>query len=686
MAIGVRFGMDRATKLAAVASAAAALTLHANLASRAYAIVFPLSMGAFVASAMLSAVLGESVVAVVLFATYLVPALFLTLTGFFTFSHFVVWQAALFGVMAPRMLRLEWAFPKPWKGPLVFWVLAIALSWPIIVAREFDFTTALLANYRLWSSRAGIPPPVAVAWILNVTCIALVGLIWFDWLFDVYAGDRVSRFRAHVLWPLFGGCVIGSAVAVYQAFGHTGFLNPTLYGVMGRAAGTMLDGNVFGTVTAMWLPFAAALAFRAIEARGWRAAGWLALPAGLGIALLATGSRTALLTAVAGAACLLAGAWPTVRAHRARALLVAGALAVVIVGAALFSPASTTSALTRVQWLIPTSSESLHYVVREVWDRAGYGTIAARMIAEHPFVGVGIGNFSLQVADVAHLTQHRVMVPDNAQNWYRHQLAETGLLGSVGWIVWTGLVVWLLIRRRSPRSDAVSAQPDRPSERHDVGAAKGALVGLGVTSLLGMPTQDAAVTLTFIGFAFWCIRLIDDGATQRSEAKSRLSRTEWSVLAGVLACFLGATAYVAWNELRPPYRGLRADWNYQYGFWDDPLLPQPFRWTEGKAVDVFPVDRPWLKLVLGTVAPDANQRPVEVKVWRNHDLILRLNRRSDFPVTRYVRVPEGQDRMMIEIEVSRTWKPAGVNQRERGVAVAKWELFDVPPPREIGIP
>ena len=660
-----------------VVSLASAVCLHVDLVSRAYAVVLPLSVAAFVGSSILAALFGEWTLSVVLFLTYLVPALFLVLTGFFTFSHFVVWQAALVGSMMPRSLRIGWAFPKPWKWPLVLWALSIALSWPIVVAREFDFTTAFGRYYRVASSRAGIPAPVAVTWTLNVTCIAVIGLLWLDWLFATYGRDQGKRFTSQILWPLFAGCVLGSIVAIYQAFGHTAFLNPTLYGAMGRAAGTMLDGNVFGTITAMWLPFAGAVAFGARGQRGWTALVRLAPPACLGIALLATGSRTALLTGVVGTACLIGGSWRSLLANRSRALVAAGGLAVVIVGAILLSPTSTTSALTRVSWLIPSSKETFQYTLRELWDRAGYGAVAVRMIADHPLVGIGLGSFSLQVADVAQNLFNRSMVPDNAQNWYRHQFAETGLLGSLGWIVWTSLFVWMLARRR-----------DSGHERPMVGAATGAAVGLGVTSLLGMPTQDAAVSITFVVFAFWCIRLRHAEHAPLPAGDSRLDTIQWTVLFIVLGSFLAGTAYVGWNDLRPPYRALRADWDYQYGFFDDKQLPQPFRWTERKAVDVFRVEKPWLELVIGAVAPDAKDRPVQVKVWRNHDLILRLNRRSDFSVTRYVRVPEGQDRMMMQVEVSRTWRPAptgGADQRERGVAVGKWTFVDSPPPHAIVI-
>ena len=217
------------------------------------------------------------------------------------------------------------------------------------------------------------------------------------------------------------------------------------------------------------------------------------------------------------------------------------------------------------------------------------------------------------------------------------------------------------------------------------GAARGGIVGLGVASLLGMPTQDAAVFFSLLVFVVWWVKLAMPLPIP-PVIPSRLGRRQWMLIGGVLGCFLAGTAYAGWHDLRPPFRAMRADWRYQYGF-HDPEPDSDLRWTEGKAVDVFEIgdareDR-WLKLTLGAVAPDADRRPVEVKVWRDRQLILRVTRRSDTVKNWYVRVPAGRKMMMLQIETSRTWRPdsgdAGADRRERGVMVGVWRFsFDAP--------
>ena len=120
-------------------------------------------------------------------------------------------------------------------------------------------------------------------------------------------------------------------------------------------------------------------------------------------------------------------------------------------------------------------------VVTELWDRNWYGTTASRMIMDSPFVGAGVGSFHLLVPDVAHELGHGRLEPDNAQNWFRHQFAEFGVLGSVGWLLWMELFLRLLAAGRPVDGRAAPAD-----------LVRRALVALGLASLVGMPTQDAA--------------------------------------------------------------------------------------------------------------------------------------------------------------------------------------------------
>jgi hypothetical protein len=293
------------------------------------------------------------------------------------------------------------------------------------------------------------------------------------------------------------------------------------------------------------------------------------------------------------------------------------------------------------------------------------------------------------------LTGGGYLVPDNAQNWYRHQLVEYGLIGSLGWILWVVLFGWFVLSTRAPQPARFAAT-----------TVKGMLVALAVVSLVGMPTQTAAVTVTLWTLAFWYVALVGvPAAAARGDGPTPVRGAEppagfgavrtrtWLAIWTIVALSVSGTAYTARYRLRVTQRAEAAGWHYQYGFYDDES-DSAVRWTAGKAVDVFEIahrneDR-FLKLDIGAVAPDADQRPVEVKVWRDDDLVLRLRRRSDGLATRYVCVPRGRKMMMMQVEVSRTWRPSdygrGTDQREHGVAVGKWTFVYDPPKNAFVVP
>ena len=656
---------SRISKRVVVASTGLALCLLVALLSQSYPVLLTLNLVAFAAACLLEGLAGDLVLSVLMFATCLAPLMFLVTGTRFSYEHLTPWLSALFGAMAPGLLRERWACPRPLRGALIFWSLALALVWPVLAAREVDFNADLLYRHGLVIAKLGVPPSIAISWMLTIVIIAVVGLLLFETFASLYSTAPVARFEARILWPAFASCLVAAGAATYQSFGHVGFLDPGLYAAMGRASGTLLDANAFGTIAALWLPVACAQALGAAQRRSLLALGWGITVLLLAAGIWSTGSRTALSTGLIGVGVLALYGFRSFRAATpARLLLAVGACIALVATIALFGPALLTGPGRRIGWLVAGfAPNALRATLRELWTRNGYGLVAARMIREHPLVGVGVGSFNTLLADAAYRLGFSALSADNAQNWYRHQLAELGVAGSLGWILWTVSFAWLLARNHG-----------RPEDRAKVAAAKGAVVGLAVSSLVGMPTQHPAVAVTFIVIMFWGLKLIVDPESWHPSAVSR-----WQAAAGTLALavFIGGTAYAARHDLRPPYRALVADWDFTYGFYESPTM---WRWTAGRAVEVFqPKDR-WLKLVIGD-GPDATpDRPLGVKVWRDRDLVLDLHRTNGAPDTYYLAAPSGHNRMLIEIAVSRTMREVNDRQnRERGVAVEQWTFVDRPP-------
>ena len=224
-------------------------------------------------------------------------------------------------------------------------------------------------------------------------------------------------------------------------------------------------------------------------------------------------------------------AWPFVAASRGRrAALALFVAAVAYIGLSL-STNHIVGPVARIQAIAPDrSAAGLRRTAIELWNRNDYGVAATRMITVYPAFGVGVGAFHEMASEFG----GRPLPPDNAQNWYRHQLAELGVVGSLGWMVFVGSFGWRVLRRHE--TEEVPASPLR-----------GAILGLAIVSLLGMPGQDPAMAFTFWTFAAWYLL-----ASGRPTDPRPTTRATWIVAAAIVLVFVAGTAQFATGRLRLP--------------------------------------------------------------------------------------------------------------------------------------
>jgi hypothetical protein len=639
--------MERASKLIALVFASAALAGVVWLAARAWPALQPMAAALFLAGAVLALVDRRSVAGVLVFA-YLFPAIISVAHGQYHVYFSALWLSPLLGALVPAACRTSWHVPKPWRGPLVLAALAIAVSTPIVVLREIDFHPALLFQFH-----EGGAPPVTVAWILHAALVLVIGILWFDWLFDPAAPD----FHASVALPLAASFLAMALVANYQLFVDVTALNQTVYGVLARASGTMLDANVCGTLAALWI---GGVALCAREWGRWR------VPATVGggtlawLAVWASGSRTAF-----GAATIVTvfTLLSLVRVRERLSLRLGVALALggatAVAGMLLLLARADLGVVgpldrLRVQLWGPGGG-SAGRVVAELWNRNQYGSVSTRMIGEFPLVGVGVGSFHNLVSDFAgHPASEPPLPPDNAQNWLRHQVAELGVLGGFGWLAWAAVFGWFVVRAR--RGEPAPAW-----------IARGMLVAFAVVSFVGMPGQDVSVAITFWTVAFWYAR----ATGTRFDARA-LTPFAWAAIAAVIAAFGVGTAYVAATELRPPFRAARFGYPYSYGFY----APEPGpdggvqRWARRRALIVLAAESTAMDVSVAVNHLDLDAHPVHAKVWLDGALVTDTRLTSAEPVTTQVSLPRGGRRVVLE-----TWASRAVNPRELGV----------PDDRELGL-
>jgi hypothetical protein len=240
----------------------------------------------------------------------------------------------------------------------------------------------------------------------------------------------------------------------------------------------MGDANPLGVATALWAPIAVAgFATSAVSALFGTA---LALP--LWLAAWASGARTTLILYAAGGAALLllvasALGWPR------RAVVLAGTIGgtMLLVFAMLLAPRiDPLTPLGRLLAAVPKSS--LRDAAYELlWNRDGYGAAAVAAINEHPLAGVGIGRFTALSTSYSQRATGRAIPADNAQNLWRHTLAEQGVIGLTPVLWLTALTVLSVCSGRVEGMDAV---------------LRVMVAGLGVSVVVGYPVQDPAIAVT----------------------------------------------------------------------------------------------------------------------------------------------------------------------------------------------
>ena len=465
--------------------------------------------------------------------------------------------------------------------------------------------------------------------MLHVAVVTTIGILWFDWLW----GTTDLHFDRVVAIPLACSALVLGVVSLYQLFFDVSFLNLTVYGNLKRASGTVFDANVNGTLTALWLGGAVLVAQRhpAVARYLIPAAtivGWLAV--------WATGSRTgfaaaAIVTAfnVTALASSLRGV-PRLRSAVAAVLVfAAGAAAIVMLAR---SDLGVVGPMARFRSTVPalTADAISAQVYEQLWNRNGYGGASTAMIARFPWFGVGVGSFQSMLSEFAAYSGGPIP-PDNAQNWYRHQLAELGILGSLPWVAWVIAFGWHVLGVRGARTPPAWV-------------ARGILVAFAAVSFVGMPGQEPIVAVTFWTFAFWFASIA------RADDSRPWSRRSIAALAAVVVLYAAGTLYAARADLRVPARAQRVGWPYSYGFYRpgaEGFGPGP-GWTSDRAVAVFEPKAEWVALTVSadyraipgapfSTSSPAVTRPSQVKLWCNGALVLDTQLTTTRPVTTYVR-------------------------------------------------
>jgi hypothetical protein len=616
---------------------------------------------------------------VVMASLYLTPGLFLLTIGDEGFGLDVIWFLPLLGLILSDR-PWQWSLPERWRWPLITWSALVALVWPIVMLRELDFSPWIVYLNRVSNTSDGTPPLFVAQ---NITYFAVghnTGILLIDALFRWYRSDR-ERFRREALAPMAVAAAVAAAVAIYQGFVDLTFLNRGFWAYMIRASGTLADPNKLGSVAAFWVAGCIVLLRR--RRQPWRmllTAGAIALGAAT---VWVSGSRTGLAAVIVGLAIALFEGARSWRANRAAvdprkiAIGAAGALALALVLAAVLQNASTHTIVQRgtLGYLPFIGDRGIAASANELlWERFGYGPAAIQMISEYPIEGVGIGTFHPLSHDFGILRGY-ALAPDNAQMWLRHNLAEFGLLGSLPMLWWCVVLLGVMFTR--PAGDRLS-----------FGILRGTLIGFGVASTFGMPTQANAIAMTFWVFVFWLwTEAAPVTAAQAPAANKPLPTPLIAAGAAIVLLHAGMTAMHAFGDLRPANRAERWNWYYRHGYHTNEtdktgtdLEPDPGGQSVGRrltmkdSLAVIPVKGKALKFVAWIDHPDADVRPVHARVWADSNLVFEGDLRRE-PLMLTIPATPGKSHLRLETSIDRTWRPSDHGSRDRrelGLSIRDW--------------
>ena len=615
--------------------------------------------------------------AIVATAAAIAPVFLAALTGTAALNVFyTVILAALFGALLPTLPLNGWRLPSSWRLPIVAWALTLSFGWPVMIVREAGLRLGTLRDTGTLDSWALLTTPQVESWILYVAITQLAGVVWLDWLFGPGSGIRdpgsestaLSRPDVRIPNPVHGlwiGATLASIAAIVQGTIAMSFLNAEPWIGLRRAAGTMLDANAYGAVAAVAGPLAFVSIPRLLN-RHVRALQASALAINWAGAWM-SGSRTALLCGVFGTLLL---AYELVRsssrdeiASRNTWSLLAGVAVVVLVlaiGAGAIGP------LERIR--------TADTPVQELWTRGGYGSVATRMVRDYPLTGVGIGSFNWMAPDYWRQIANDKLPFDNAQNWWRHQVAELGLIASLPILFWSVWMAWLVVTRRASAAHRLESQ-----------TLRGLLIGIGAASLVGMPTQNPIVLLMFFACAARFEILTREeripnpalrapqGAPSLSRGESRIPAIAWAAAFLIAVGYASAQLVLARGPLKPLERAARTNRDYIIGTYPSEPLPQgQFRWTRRRATFALAAQSTHMMIRYHVEHPDVGTHPVRMRIATPCQTIVdRVF--TDMSVDgQALELPEGQTRVVFETEVSRTWRPTDFgkpDRRDLGAAV-----------------
>ena len=264
-------------------------------------------------------------------------------------------------------------------------------------------------------------------------------------LYVLVSNEMKGRWKRLLVFVLLGTGALAALQGIYQFLFQVGPEEFVLFGRFMRAYGTFEQPNPYGGYLGLTLPLALGLVCAAVVPQGRRISGrWLIWAGGTGalmaLALVMSWSRGAWLGFAAAVGAMIVA----IAARSGRAAVLGVVLAVLLAyllltGGFSLLPSSLVQRFTDFLpylGVLDVRGAEVTDANFAVLERMAHWQSAVAMWTDHPWLGVGIGNYEAAYPDYA-LPQWPLAL-GHAHNYYLNIGAETGAIGFLAYLLLLG--------------------------------------------------------------------------------------------------------------------------------------------------------------------------------------------------------------------------------------------------------
>jgi len=306
--------------------------------------------------------------------------------------------------------------------------------------------------------------------------------------------------------------------------------------------------------------------------------------------------------------------------------------------------------------------------------------MAAHMIKDYPFTGVGIGAYIIELPNYLAASEIQYRRTDSAENYFLQVGSELGAL-ALFFILW---IFW----------EILSQIKKSLGEYLSYGRWKYIKIGIScaILSLFINFFLHTYIGSYEIKYTFWLLTaLLFCLSMNEKEPYEKLRFTKRLKILGVVIIVIFSGMHF-WNSAHSlSLESRREKFLLKQDFGLDKIEKtsdgREFRWTRGYGGITIKIEKPVIEIPLLASHPDIRKNPIEVKIYLIKDFFkqkklldeIALNH-SAWKIYEYHVPEEVNQEVILLLKVSRTWNPLKVlgtpDPRNLGVAIGKIKFRD----------